>query len=45
VEWAQKNVTECIEIYKRKKITWDPKHPVHFNKIKKLDAWEEMGNF
>jgi hypothetical protein len=43
MEWTQENVTEFIELYKRKEIIWDPKHPVHFNKIKKQDAWEELG--
>jgi hypothetical protein len=42
MEWTQENVIELIEIYKRKEITWDPKHPMHFNKIKKKDAWEEL---
>jgi hypothetical protein len=27
----------------RKEIIWKPKHPMHFNKIKKQDAWEELG--
>jgi len=34
---------EFIELYKRKEIIWDPKHPMHCNKIRKQDAWEEMG--
>jgi hypothetical protein len=42
MEWTQENVIEFIELYKRKEITWDPKHPIHFNKIKKQDAWKEM---
>jgi hypothetical protein len=43
VEWTQENVIEFIELYKRKEIIWDPKQPMHFNKIKKQDAWEELG--
>jgi len=31
------------QIYKRKEIIWDPKHPMYFNKIRKQDAWEELG--
>jgi hypothetical protein len=43
MEWILDNVTEFIELYKRKEI-WDRKHPMHFNKIKKKqDAWKEMG--
>ena len=41
--WTQESVIELIELYKRKEITWDPKHPTHFNKIRKQDAWEELG--
>ena len=42
--WTQESVIELIELYKRKDIyIWDPKHPMHFNKIRKQDAWEELG--
>jgi len=41
--WTQESVIELIELYKRKEIIWDPKHPVYFNKIIKQDAWEELG--
>jgi hypothetical protein len=40
VEWTPENVIELIELYKTKEIIWDP---MHFNKIKKQDAWEELG--
>jgi len=43
MEWTQKSVIEFIERYKRKDIIWDPKHPMHFNKIRKQDAWEALG--
>jgi hypothetical protein len=37
---------ECDRIYRTlKKKMWEQKHPMHFNKIKKQDAWKEMGNF
>jgi hypothetical protein len=45
MEWTQESVIEFIEPYKRKEIIWDRKHPTRFNKIKKQDAWEELGNF
>jgi hypothetical protein len=35
MERTQENVIEFIELHKRKEIIWDPKHPMHFNKIKK----------
>jgi hypothetical protein len=31
MEWTEVIVIECIELYKRKEIIWDPKHPMHFN--------------
>ena len=43
MEWTQESAIELIEIYKRKEIIWSPKHPMHFNKITKQDAWEELG--
>ena len=43
MEWTEGSVIELIELYKRKEIIWDPKHPMHFNKIRKQDAWEELG--
>ena len=41
--WTQGSAIESIELYKRKEITWDRKHPMHFNKIRQQDAWEELG--
>jgi hypothetical protein len=43
MERTQESVIEFIELYKRNEIIWDPKHPMHFNKIRKQDAWEELG--
>jgi hypothetical protein len=43
MEWTQESVIELIELYTRKEIMWDPKHPMHFNKIRKQDMWEELG--
>jgi len=42
MEWTQESAIELIELYKRKEIIWDPKHPMHFNKIIKQDVWEEL---
>jgi trans-2-enoyl-CoA reductase len=41
MEWTEGSVIQLIELYKRK-IMWDPKQPMDFNKIKKQDAWEEL---
>jgi len=43
MEWTQESVIELIELYKRKEIIWGPKHPMYFNKIRKQEAWEELG--
>jgi hypothetical protein len=43
MEWTQESVTELMKLYKRKEIIWDPEHTMHFNKIRKQDAWEELG--
>jgi len=43
MEWTQESVIGLIELYKRTEIIWDSKHPMHFNKIRKQDAWEELG--
>jgi hypothetical protein len=35
MEWTQENVIEFIELYKRKEIIWDPKHPMNLKNIEK----------
>jgi hypothetical protein len=45
IEWFQEIVIEFIELYKRIEIIWYPNNPLHFNKIRKQDAWEELGHF
>jgi len=40
MEWSEGRAIGLIELYKRKEIIWDPKH---FIKIRKQDAWDEMG--
>jgi len=42
-DWTQESAIELIELYKRKEVIRDPKHQMHFNKIRKQDAWEELG--
>jgi len=32
MEWTEESVIELIELYKRKEIISDPKHPMHFSK-------------
>jgi len=35
MKWTLESVTEFVELYTRKEITCDSKHPMHFNKIPK----------
>jgi hypothetical protein len=42
MEWTEGSGIELIELYKRKEIIWDPKHPMNCNKIRQQDAWEEL---
>jgi len=42
MEWTQERVLIFIKGYNREEIIWDPQHPLHFNKIKKQDAREEL---
>ena len=43
MEWTQESAVGLIELYKRKEIIRGPKYPMHCNKIRKQDAWEELG--
>jgi len=43
MEWTEESGTEFTELCKRKEIIWDPKHPVHFNRITKQGTWKELG--
>jgi len=43
MEWTEERAIEFIELCKRKEIIWGPRHAMHFNKIRKQDAWEELG--
>jgi len=42
MEWTQERVIKFVEGYERKEKVWDPKQPLHFNKIKKQDACDEL---
>jgi len=42
MEWTQERVIIFIKRYNREEIIWDPQHALHFNKIKKQDAREEL---
>jgi hypothetical protein len=41
LEWTQERAEQFTGGYKGKEIIWGQKHRLHFNKMKKQDAWEE----
>jgi len=43
MEWTQESVIEFIELYKRKEVIWDTKHPMYFNKSRRQAAYDEPG--
>lgn len=43
MEWTETNTIQLIELYQLKRMLWDAKHPQHFHKLVKYDAWEEIG--
>jgi hypothetical protein len=42
MEWSQETIIQFIDEIKKRPIIWDPKHPLHFNKVRKQDVWEEL---
>lgn len=44
MEWTREKTLYFIDMYRKKDVLWDPKHPRYFNKICKNDAWEELAS-
>lgn len=42
MEWSKEDTIRFINIYHKRHLIWDPKHPDHYNKLRKQDAWEEV---
>lgn len=42
MEWNKNDIIHFIEVYRKYELVWNPKHPAHFNKFRKQDAWEEI---
>lgn len=42
MEWSNEEALHLIQEYMKHDLLWNPKHPQHFNKIKKGDAWAEI---
>lgn len=43
MEWSNEDCIELIQEYQLKPVLWNPKNEYYFSKIKKQDAWEEIG--
>ncbi|XP_063223261.1 uncharacterized protein LOC134531480 [Bacillus rossius redtenbacheri] len=43
MEWSKEDQIKLIDLYKQQTVIWDPNNVNHFNKIRKQDAWEEIG--
>lgn len=43
MEWTEEKMIQLVGLYEKHELLWKPKHPQHFNKIKKkTDTWEEI---
>lgn len=41
--WRNEDCIQLIQEYQLKPVLWNPKNEFYFSKIKKQDAWEEIG--
>jgi hypothetical protein len=44
MEWTNEKTVELIEVYKAKRVLWDPKNPKYCNKFANNDAWTELAD-
>ncbi len=42
MDWNNELVMKFLELYQNEPSIWDPKHPLHKNKMKVHDAWGRM---
>jgi hypothetical protein len=42
MEWTEEECLALISAYEKQKILWNAKHPQHYNKLRRNDAWEEV---
>ena len=41
-DWSEEEVLQFINYYEETSVLWYAKHPCHFNKIPRNDAWIEI---
>lgn len=44
MEWSEEKCLQLIDFYQEKRLLWDSKHPQHYNKLKRNDAWEDIAD-
>lgn len=42
MEWSEEKCFQLISVYQQHELLWQARHPQHYNKLKKQDAWEEI---
>ncbi|CAL1267506.1 unnamed protein product [Larinioides sclopetarius] len=44
MEWSNDDCLQLIDIYSEHPLLWDPKHPYHYSKNKKNEAWASISS-
>ena len=44
MEWTREKTLELIECYRSHTLLWQPTHMMYKNRIKRSDAWLDIGN-
>ncbi|XP_031350513.1 uncharacterized protein LOC116176175 [Photinus pyralis] len=42
MEWSNDDCLQLIDLYEQHPVLWDAKHPFHYSKNKKIDAWDSI---
>jgi hypothetical protein len=42
MEWTEEKCLELTSAYEKQEILRNVKHPQHYNKLRRYDAWEEV---
>ncbi|GBL65504.1 hypothetical protein AVEN_97809-1, partial [Araneus ventricosus] len=44
MEWSNDDCLQLIDIYNDHELLWNPKHPYHYSKNKKNEAWASISS-
>lgn len=42
INWSVETTLEFIELYKKKELIWNPRHPKHVDRAATYDSWKEL---